>query len=135
MTGNPNGRPKQHHKTNLEAVKVTIRQMEGQGWLTPADAALVTYVLTTAAAVDATPSRAILRKEYREALTELRRLGSKSDGGFGELLGGLRAEMGDAAALGASNARPAGRRDHAEARDAADAVAGTRVGRRLGVVA
>src|ERR1700747_741226 len=94
-TGRPPGRPRKHLETNLDAATVTIRALEMSGRIEPGDAALVTYVLTTARAVDEAPTHADLRMEYRGALAELRRLHERDASGFDELLAGMRAEMGD----------------------------------------
>ena len=49
-----------------------------------------------AAAVDANPSRAVLRKEYREAAAELRRLHSNEDSGAVDRIASMRSEARDA---------------------------------------
>lgn len=92
----PIGRPRSHFATNSEAARATVAHLDASGGLKGEDAALVTYVLTTAAAVDAAPEKAMLRTEYREALLTLIKRCERDAGGLEEFLSGMRAEMGNA---------------------------------------
>ena len=103
-TGNPPGRPREHFKTNAEAARATIRQMDAKGALREVDALLVTNLLTLAAAVDENPGRAVLRNEYRMAANEVRRLGEDDASGFLHVLDGMRAEVGNAETAGKADA-------------------------------
>ncbi|MGH7721492.1 MAG: hypothetical protein ACRENL_01485 [Candidatus Dormibacteria bacterium] len=127
----PAGRPKGRYNSNEHAARATILHLERGGTITEADALLVTDIITLAIAVDSRPTSAILRKEYREAAAELRRLHSgDDDDGTGDLVAELRAEVGNAAANGTAQPRPRGGGGDEAAGNAGHALAGHGPGRR-----
>ena len=77
------------------ALDETIEALRSLGRLEPVDAALVALCESAASAVDASPGRAALVKEYRECLVLLHGLNSDG-GGLDELLAHLSgAKVGD----------------------------------------
>ncbi len=121
-------RPVLRFQNNLDAAQATIAQLERENRLTAEDAALVTYVLTCADAVDMAPGRAILRKEYREALAELRRDRAQRRTAFDSLVADLRSEVGDDASAGTEDARGRGVRGHGATGHAGNGVAANGAG-------
>ena len=78
-----------------QALRDTVRLLDGQGKLKPEDHALVAYLVSTAEAVDGPKSGAILRKEYREALQSLIQRCERDNSG-GDVLLGVFSQVGDA---------------------------------------
>jgi len=66
-------------RTQLTAARATVRELRRLGRLEPVDDAVVTVVLGLAAAVDASPDNAALWRQYREAVADLRGVGSDGD--------------------------------------------------------
>src|SRR5450631_1838092 len=126
----PAGRPPGRYSTNEHAARATIRALERDGKLTDVDALLVTDILTLAEAVDASPNRAVLRKEYREAAAELRRLHDDDDAPSTDLIAAMFAEVGDTETDRPAYPRPASRRSRQTAGDSVHAAPA--VGRRRG---
>lgn len=135
MAALPVGRPRNHAKTNLEAAMVTIRALEGKDGRNPADEALVTYILTTAEAVDGPKCGALLRKEYREALGELIARHERAGDGDADILAGVFSAVGDSTKRTARHLRAADGGDRQVAGHAADAMATPGRRRRAGTAA
>lgn len=80
-------------RTALEATLTALRDL---GRLEAVDGALVALCESTASAVDSTPTRAALVKEYRECLVLLGGLGNDGGDAFAELMDRLSgAKVGD----------------------------------------
>lgn len=79
----------------------TIDALNGLGRLEPVDAALVANARSLAAAVDADPTNAQLRREYRAMIEMLFEVGKGTDGGFTAALEALHAAIRDSADAGA----------------------------------
>jgi hypothetical protein len=126
---------KGRYSSNLNAARATISALEGAGRVPEGHALLVTNLLTLAGAVDARPTAAILRKEYREAADALLKAFERNASDEGDLISGMFAAVGDTTTAGTADARPASRRSSASAGDAVHAVATVDGGRRPGVAA
>jgi hypothetical protein len=81
--------------TNFGAAAAFIALLRKQERLTEIDDARVTAFLTLAAAVDADPTNAQLRKEYRMAEEGLRATEDNGTDVFEELLRAMSAPVGD----------------------------------------
>jgi len=118
-----------------QALRDTIRHLDGQGKLKREDHALVAYLVSTAAAVDGPKSGAILRKEYREALQTLIQRCERDSSSGGDVLLGVFSSVGDRPEAGSADLRPADGGDQPVAGHAVDAVATPGRRRRAGAAA
>lgn len=80
---------------NRRALDRTLTALRALGRLEDTDLALVALCESTADAVDDSPDRASLVKEYRECLVLLGGLGSDGGDAFADLIGRLSASVGD----------------------------------------
>lgn len=114
-----------------QALRDTIRLLDGQGKLKREDHALVAYLVSTAEVVDGPKAGAILRKEYREALQVLIQR-CERDSGNGDVLLGVFSQVGDAAEPLAQDVRATDGGDREAVGNAVDAVAAPSRRRRAG---
>lgn len=79
------------------ALDATLKALKELGRLEAVDGALVALCRSTASAVDKSPERAALVKEYRECLVLLASLGPDDGDALDDLLAALRSPVGDEA--------------------------------------
>lgn len=78
--------------TNVEALELTLAELDAKGRLSSIDAAHMQMLRTMAGALDAEKSNAALWRQYREALGEL----MDDDAGDDDDAAGLFSKVGDA---------------------------------------